>query len=150
MRKTVLLVLILSMVAWCGCSMPPVNSPAGVGVIFDGAPSIFDSSVVYMGLEVGRVLSREWGNGITRVSIDLDSQFDSLKKTNVVAVVKNGRLHLRSMGGYGYPLPPGSCVAGFSNTFSLHMFKLKHIINNIAMSADRRAQRLLVRSGLTG
>ncbi len=150
MKKTVFLVLILSMVGWCGCSMPPVNGPAGLGIIFDGDPIIFDSSVTFMGMEVGRVISREWGNGVTRVFIDLDSQYDGLKKSNVAAVVKNGRLHLRSLGGYGYPLSPDSCIGGFENSISFQLFKLKHVINNVSMSADRRAQRLLARSGLAG
>jgi hypothetical protein len=150
MKKTAFLVLILSMVGWCGCSMPPVNGSAGLGIIFDGDPLIFDSSVTFMGMEVGRVLSREWGNGVTRVYIDLDSQYDGLKKSNVAAVVKSGRLHLCSLGGYGYPLSADSCIGGFKNTISFQLFKLKHIINNVSMSADRRAQRLVARSGLAG
>ena len=150
MKKTAFLVLILSMVGWCGCSMPPVNGSAGLGVIFDGDPLIFDSSVAFLGMDVGRVVSREWGNGVTRVFIDLDSQYDGLKKSNVAAVVRSGRLHLRSLGGYGYPLPPDACIGGFVNTISFQLFKLKHIINNVSMSADRRAQRLLARSGLVG
>ena len=73
-----------------------------------------------------------------------------MKKTNMAAVVKNGRLHLDALCGYGESLPPAACISGFSNTITYKWFKLKHLINNITMDADRRAQRLLVRSGLAG
>ena len=111
---------------------------------------IFDSSVVFMGTVVGRILSREMDNGVARVSIALDGQYDNLKKTNLAAVVKNGRLHLNVFSGYGGPLPADGCINGFLNTNSYRWFKLRHLINNINMSADRRAQRLLARSGRAG
>jgi hypothetical protein len=150
MKKMAFCMLILSMVGWNGCSTSPMGNSAGVGVMFDGSPLIFDTSVVCMGTVVGRMLSQEWGNGVTRVSIALDSPYENLKTTNMAVVVKNGRLHLNALGGYGEALPPGACISGFSNTNSYRWFKFKHLINNVIMAADQRAQRLRIRSGLAG
>jgi hypothetical protein len=152
MKKTVFIILMVMVIGLPGCSVQPIGggSPSGVGVMFDGEPLIFDSSVVFLGTVVGQILSHETGNGVTRVSIALDGQYDDLKKNNLAAVVKNGRLHLTAFCGYGDPLPPGGYISGFINTASYRWFKFRHIINNINLSADRRAQRLLVRSGLAG
>ena len=152
MKKTVFFILMVMVMGLPGCSVKSIGSgnPTGVGVMFDGDPLIFDSSVVFMGTVVGQIFSREIGNGVTRVSIALDGQYDDLEKTNLAAVVKNGRLHLNILSGHGDPLPPGGYINGFVNTASYRWFKLKLIINNINLSADRRAQHLLVRSGLAG
>ncbi len=152
MKKTACFILMMMVMGLLGCSVQPIGSghPSGVGVVFDGEPLIFDSSVVFMGTVVGQILSREVVNGVTRVSIALDGQHDDLKKNNLAAVVKNGRLQLNMFSGYGDPLPPGGYINGFVNTSSYRLFKFRHIINNINSSADRRAQRLLVRSGWAG
>jgi len=150
MKKLVFFLLMVAVVGLLGCSVQPIGNPSGVGVMFDGEPSIFDSSVVYMGTVVGRILSREWGNGVTRVSIALDSPYEDLKKNSLAVVVKNGRMQLNLLSGYGDPLPPGGCISGFVNTASYRWFKFSHLINNITMSADRRAQNLLAQSGLAG
>ena len=71
-----------------GCSVQQIENPSGIGVMFDGEPPIFDSSVVFMGTVVGRILSREWGNGVTRIFIVLDSQYEDLKKNSLAVVVK--------------------------------------------------------------
>jgi len=151
MKKTVCFILLV-MMGLLGCSVQQIENgnPSAVGVMFDDEPHLFDSSVVYMKTVVGQILSREMGNGVTRISIALDGQYDDLKKNNVAAVVKNGRLHLKQFSGYGDPLPPGGCISGFVNLASYRWFKLRHIINNVNMSAEWRAQRLLVRSGLAG
>ncbi len=152
MKKTISIILMVMVIGLPGCSVEPIGSgnPSGVGVMFDGEPLIFDSSVVFLGTVVGQILSQETGNGVTRVSIALDGQYDDLKKNNLAAVVKNGRLHLNMFSGYGDPLPAGGYITGFINTASYRWFKFSHIINNINLSADRRAQRLLVRSGWAG
>jgi hypothetical protein len=152
MKKTVLLVLMVSVIGLSGCSVSPIgtgNTP-GVGVVFDGEPLIFDPSVNFTGTVVGQILSREMSNGVARISIGLDGQYENLKKTNLAAVVKNGRLQLTLLSGYGESLPPGGCINGFVNTSSYRWFKFKHIINNINMTADQRVQRLLARSGRAG
>ncbi|MEE4112939.1 MAG: hypothetical protein V2I40_09010 [Desulfobacteraceae bacterium] len=151
MKKLVIAILMM-VIGIPGCSVQPVGSgnSRGVGVMFDGEPLIVDASVIFLGIVVGQILSHETGNGVTRVSIALDSQYDDLKKNNLAAVVKNGRLHLSTFSGYGDPLPPGGYINGFINTTSYRWFKLRHLINNINISADRRAQRLLVRSGWAG
>ncbi len=150
MKQAALVTLLMAMVVLCGCSIPPIGTSAGIGVMFEGEPLIFDSSVVYMGTVVGQVLSSEWGNGVTRVTIAPDGRYDDLKKTNLVAVVRNGRLHLDTLGGYGDPLPPSACISGFEKPYLYHWFKFKHLINNMMMAADQRARRLRVRSGLAG
>jgi hypothetical protein len=152
MKKTLCFILMVMMMGLAGCSVEQINNgnPSGVWVMFDGEPLLFDSSVIYMGSVVGRVISRETGNAVTRVSIDLDGRHHDLKQNNMAAVVKNGRLHLRRFSGYGLSLPPDGCINGFMNLSSYRWYKFRHIINNINMSADQRAKRLLARSGLAG
>ena len=150
MKKTAILILMMVWIGLPGCSMQSMGGRDGVGVVFDGQPQIFDSTVVYMGMPVGQVQSTEYGNGVTRLLISLDGQYQDLKKNNMAAVVKNGQLHLHALSGYGIALPPAACIGGFLNTSSYRWFKFKHLINNVTMSADRRAQRLLLQSGLSG
>jgi hypothetical protein len=152
MRKTACFLLMVTMGVIPGCSLQQIDNgnTSDLAVMFDAVPLIFDSSVVFMGTVVGQMISLETANGVARVSIVLDSQYDALKKNNLAAVVKNGRLHLKRFSGYGDPLPPGGYINGFGNFISYQLFKFKHIINNINMSADRRAQRLRVLSGLAG
>lgn len=152
MKKSVYFILMVMVIGLPGCSVQPIGNgnPSGVGVMFDGEPLIFDSSVVFMGTEVGRILSREMNNGVARVSIAVDGQYTNLKKNNLAAVVKNGRLHLNVLSGHGDPLPADGSIIGFLNTFSYRWFKVRHLFDNINMSADRRAQRLLARSGREG
>jgi hypothetical protein len=152
MKNTVCFVLMVVVIGLQGCSVPTIGKghSSGVEVIFDGEPLVFDATVVFMGTVVGRIISREMDNGVARVSIAVDEGFDHLKKTNLAAVVKNGRLHLNTLCGYGDPLPAGGYIIGFLDTISYRWFKLRHLINNINMSADRRAQRLLARSGRAG
>ena len=55
------------MVLWfglCGCSMGPMGDQNGVGVVFDSEPCLYASSVVFMGMPVGNVLSGDTGNGV--------------------------------------------------------------------------------------
>lgn len=150
MKKTVVFVLIALLSVLCGCSAQPMGSQSGIGVVFDGQPHIFDPSVICLGNPVGQVLSSEWSNGVTRVTISLDGPAADLKKTNMAVVVKNGHLQLNTLGTHGVALAPSQCINGFVNTASYRWFKFKHLINNITISADRRAQQLLARSGLAG
>lgn len=152
MKKSVYFILMVMVIGLPGCSVQPIGNgnSSGVGVMFDGEPLIFDSSVVFMGTEVGRILSREMNNGVARVSIAVDGQYAHLKKNNLAAVVKNGRLHLNVLSGHGDPLPADGSIIGFLNTLSYRWFKVRHLFDNINMSADRRAQRLLARSGRAG
>lgn len=150
MKKTAIIILLMVWIGLSGCSMQPMGGQDGVGVVFDGQPRIFDSTVIYMGMPVGQVQSTEYGNGVTRLLISLDGSYEDLKKNNMAAVVKNGQLHLNALSGHGAALPPATCIIGFINTSSYRWFKFIHLINNINMSAERRAQRLLLQSGLSG
>ena len=150
MKQSLWLIVMVGWFSLLGCSAQPMGNPDGVGVVFDSEPRLYDRSVVHMGMAVGEVLSHDQGNGVHRVMIALDSQNGDLLKTNLAAVVNNGRLHLKLLNGYGTPLPPGSCINGFVNNASYRWFKFKHLINNVTMSADRRAHRLLTQSGLAG
>lgn len=150
MKKTAILILMMALIGLPGCSMQPMGGQDGVGVVFDGQPRIFNSTVIYMGTPVGQVHSAEYGNGVTRLLISLDGPYENLKKTNMAAVLKNGQLHLNTLSGYGVALPPAACINGFLNIVSFRWFKFKHLINNVTISADRRAQRLLLQSGLSG
>ena len=150
MKKRMVFMLIMGWIALFGCSMPAMQNQNGMDAVFDGIPRIFDSTVVYMGRPVGQVVATEWNNGVTKVTISFDGQHVDLRKTNLAAVVKRGQLHLDTMGKIGAPLPAGACINGFVNTASYQWFKFRHIINNINLSAERRAQRLMVQSSLAG
>lgn len=151
MKKALTVLFVMLMAGLTGCSVPPSGSQdGGIAAVFEGAPRLFDSSVVYMGNVVGQNLSSEWQNGVTRVAFILDSPFDELVKTNLVVVAKNGRLHLDTLGGYGEPLPPGAILLGFVKPSAYRWFKFKNLINNATMSAHHRAQRLQAQFGLGG
>ena len=150
MKQSMWLIVMVGCFSLLGCAVQPMGNSDGVGVVFDSEPRIYDASVVYRGMPVGEVLSRDQGNGVHRVMIAMDNQYGDLLKTNLAVVVQNGRLHLKLLNGYGTPLAPGSCINGFVNIASYRWFKFKHLINNVTMSADRRAHRLLTQSGLAG
>ena len=102
MKNTIYFFLMLMMMGISGCNMQQIDNwnPPSLEVMFDEKPLIFDPSVVYMGTVVGQVLSQEMGNGVTRISIALDDQYDELKKNNLAAVVTNGRLHLKRLSAF--------------------------------------------------
>ena len=146
MKKRLVAAGLMLLAGLFGCSLPPTGNDGGLVAVFDGVPRIFDSAVVYQGTVVGQVRTREWNNGITRVTIDLDSQFSHLAQSNAAVVANNGRLHWKALSGYGEPLSSGACINGFSNRTAYQWFKFKHLINNITMSAQRRAVQLQARS----
>jgi hypothetical protein len=150
MKKALTILFLMLMAGLAGCSVQPSGSQDGIAAVFDGAPRLFDSSVVYMGNVVGQTLSSEWQNGITRVAFVLDSPFDDLMKSNLVVVAKNGRLHLNTLGGYGQPLPSGASILGFVRPSAYRWFKFKNLIINATLSAHHRAQRLQAQFGLGG
>lgn len=150
MKKALTILILMLMAGLTGCSMQPSGSRDGIAAVFDGAPRLFDSSVVYMGNVVGQTLSSEWQNGVTRVAFVLDSPFEALMKSDLVVVAKNGRLHLNTLGGYGEPLPPGASILGFVKPSTYRWFKFKNLINNATMSARHRSQRLQAQFGLGG
>ena len=150
MKKALTILFLILMAGLTGCSVQPAGSQNGIAAVFDGAPRLFDSSVVYMGNVVGQTLSSEWKNGVTRVAFVLDGPFEDMVKSNLVVVAKNGRLHLNTLGGYGLPLPPGASILGFVKPSTYRWFKFKNLINNATMSAHQRAQRLQAQFGLGG
>jgi hypothetical protein len=150
MKKVAFALMLLLMLGGYGCSSEKLGRASGIGVVFDGAPLIFDTSVVYMGSTVGQILSSQWSNGVTRLSISLNSDGEDLKRSNMAAVVKNGQLNLVPLGGLGEALSSETCILGFENKIELQWFKLKHLIDNINMAADQQAQWLAARSGLAG
>ena len=151
MKRGIYLMLLMAIgVGLCGCSMKSMDSRKGIPVMFDGIPQVFETSIQSKGTVVGQIISREWRNGVTRVVIALEGEYDALKRNNLAFVVKNGQLHAVQLGGYGEPLSADACINGFVNTSSLQWFKFKHLMGNIIISADRRAQNLLSRSGLSG
>ena len=150
MKKAMFLTLLLAWAVFCSCSMEAMGHRQGIAVLFEGTPQIFDLSVQYQGMTVGKVVAHDWANGITRIVIDFDSQYDGLMKNNLAIVAKAGRLNVVPMSGYGDLLPKDACINGFVNTTSYRWFKFKHLIDNINFSADRRARDLLARSGLSG
>ncbi|WP_319525514.1 hypothetical protein [uncultured Desulfosarcina sp.] len=150
MKKALTIFFVMLMAGLAGCSVQPSGGQDGIAVVFDGAPQLFDPSVVFMGTVVGQTLSSESKNGVTRVAFALDNSFDELMTSNLVAVARNGRLHLDTLGGYGEPLSPGASIVGFVKPSSYQWFKFKNIINNATMSAQHRAQRLQAQYGMGG
>lgn len=144
------LTLLLAWAVFCGCSMNMAGHRQGIAVLFEGTPQIFDLSVQYQGMTVGKVVAHDWANGVTRIVIDLEGQYDGLMKNNLAVVAKTGRLHVVPLSGYGDSLPKDACINGFVNTTSYRWFRFKHLIGNINLSADRRARDLLAQSGLSG
>jgi len=150
MKKAFTVLCLMLTAGLIGCSVQPSGGQGGIAAVFDGSPLLFDSSVVYMGTIVGQTLSSEWQNGVTRVVFVLDRPFDEMMKSNRVVVAKNGRLHLKTLGGYGEPLPSGASIVGFDKPSAYRWFTFKNLINNAAMSAQHRAQRLQARFGMGG
>ena len=146
MKKRLIAVGLMLLVGVSGCSLPPTGDGGGLVAVFDGVPQLFDSAVVHQGSVIGQVRASEWRNGVTRMTIDLDSQFTHLAQSNAAVVANNGRLHWKSLSAYGEPLPSGGCINGFSTNSSYQWFRFKHLINDITMSAQRRAVQLQARS----
>ena len=150
--KNVIFVLMASLViGFCGCASEKFGSTtSGVGVVFDGAPLISDPSVGYMGTTVGQIVSSQWSNGVTRLTVSFNNDSQNLVAANMALVVKNGRLDLVPLSRFGQPLADQASMLGFNNRISLQWFKLKNIINDINMAAARQAKWLSSLSGLSG
>ena len=150
MKKVFLVALLALVVCGYGCSPETFSKNEGIGVVFDGTAMIFDQSVVFMGTEAGQILSSEWANGVTRLTISLDDADRALQASNMAAVVKNGRLNLVVLGGAGQATDAPDCILGFSNTMKYRWFKIKNLIGNINNAASREIQWLNTLHGLQG
>ena len=148
MQKRMMMVGLALWIGLVGCALPSTESGAGLVAVFDGVPRIVDSAVIYQGSVIGHMGSREWRHGVTRVTLDLDSPYDQLAQSNVVVIAQNGRLHLKTVSGYGEPLPSGACINGFVNNISYRWFVFTNLLHNITNAAQQRAQRLQARSAV--
>lgn len=50
MKKVAFALMLLLMLGSYGCSSEKLGRASGIGVVFDGAPLIFDTSVVYINM----------------------------------------------------------------------------------------------------
>ena len=57
MKQSIWMVVIVGWFSLYGCSLGPMGGQDGVAVVFDSDPRLYDSSVVFMGMPVGEVLS---------------------------------------------------------------------------------------------
>jgi hypothetical protein len=150
MKKALSVFLLALMLGWYGCSSETFAPTAGTRVVIDGAPMIFDPSVIYMGSTVGQILTSQWNNGVTCLTISLNNDSQNLQQSNMAAMVKNGQLNLVALSAAGEPLSNPECILGFKNNLEFQWFKFKNLINNMNMAAGRQAQRLAALSGPQG
>lgn len=132
---------VLLMIAMGGCA--PQQGPETYSVLFDGAPSLFDSNVYSMGERIGEILERRTGaNLAVQLDLTVDPERRSLLTESTVFVVSAGRLTLVSLNAYGAPAAPGTLFAGFGSKTALNLFKIRHLMGQTAAAARVRAERL--------
>ncbi|KJS30319.1 MAG: hypothetical protein VR64_16575 [Desulfatitalea sp. BRH_c12] len=152
MRAGIWFGFILMLAVFAGCAPPEasrVTSQEDYAVMFDGLANVYDQGVYLDGAQIGQIQSTEVGVGnVTRMMIRLSPQALQEMGTNTVFLVKMGRLEgLRLQGLGAEPLQKGAPLCGFTSTADWTWFKVKTLLNDRIVAAQKRAQALQLRFG---
>lgn len=143
---------ILAVLVVLGISMirVPESDDTGYMILFDDSPDIQSEKIYYVGREIGQIMSTDQGaRDIIRIKAQLDEDFLQEMGNNMVFYPDHGRLTATRLQTVGEPLPKDAILCGFSSRITLGWFKLKTMLENRISAANRRAQSLYRKSGLS-
>ncbi|GEM_PF-2361109 len=132
---------VLALMVISGCIRPAGED--GISIMFDRRPLLFEETVYFNGIKVGKVGGVDVGaGGITRVNFIPADEFRSQLADNLVFYVSNGRLMAAKIRNFGRPLKEGGVMCGFGSRSALYWFRLKHALGDAARVAAARAASL--------
>lgn len=144
LRSSIWILLVFLLMA-TSCAMKPASDL--FYVLFEQAPSLYETAVWDGGEEIGAIVSREPVAGAgEKISVSIKKEFMDRIRTNVVFYTAVGRLQLATVDAYGEPLAVDSAILGFHSKMAYRMFKLKTAFTRSAPVAAKHARMLLGKS----
>jgi hypothetical protein len=117
-------------------------------VMFDGAPSLYDESVYFLGKEIGKIKNKEvFAGNALKLTVSIDDAYKDMMTDNVVFYEDFGKLFYDVVDNFGNPLSPGANVLGFDSKISLAWFKTRTLLTRSSSVASKKADRLSALSG---
>ena len=122
----------------------------GYTVFFDAKPKLYGDLIYHANQQIGQILSStEGAAGVLKLMVDLDRDFVDDMGTNIAFYADHGRLNVIRLQTEGPPASEDELFCGFSSKAGLNWFKFKTLLKNRISAAQRRAQDLHRKSGLS-
>ena len=120
----------------------------GIDVYFEAPPTVYQTGVYWSGRVVGKIVDRHVGrSSVSRITIELDPQFEKRIGGNFAFYVDRGRMTAGQLSLGGGQFDAGAIACGFNSKAAYNWFKFKTLLNDRVGKAKRRANSLLVRFG---
>lgn len=134
-------VLGITVMAVNGCS--PNTKGKGLNVFFENMPDLLDNQVYFRGEMVGTVQSFSTGGfRVAKLVVVLKDDFLRETGNNLAFVVRFDRLEAIKLSSIGQPLEKETPLCGFTSPMELNWFKVKTLIGNRIVAAEKRARTL--------
>ena len=122
----------------------------GYVVLFDEKPKLYNDLIYYANQQIGQILSSTEGNaGVLKMVVDIEKDFVDDTGFNIAFYPDHGRLNVVRLQTEGPPVSGDELFCGFSSKAALNWFKFKTLLKNRIAAAQRRAQELHRKSGLS-
>ena len=127
------------------------QAPDVYWVMTDAVPNIFDNQVIYNGVAVGEIRSRDTSPlMVTRLAVTIQPEFRDLITNTTVFYVSAGRLTIDHLVRLGSPAAPGAILLGFPSKLSLQWFKARNVFSRSADVAAETARQLFAAAAAGG
>lgn len=121
----------------------PGTTAGGVNVFFENMPNLQGNQVYYKGELVGTVQSSSIGGfRVARLVVKLKDDFLRETGNNLAFYVRYGRLETIKLTSLGQPLGEKTPLSGFNSSMELNWFKIKTLIGDRVVAAEKRARYL--------
>lgn len=132
-----------------GFSVLAVNNCAqkgqegGLKVFFETLPNLQENQVFYKGEVVGTIQSSSIGGfRVAKLIVILKDDFREQTGNNLAFYVRYGRLEAIKLSSVGQPLSAETRFCGFNSSMELNWFKIKTLIGDRIVAAEKRANFL--------
>ena len=127
-----------------------VQKKEGYAVFFNAKPKLYSNSIYYANQQIGQILSSTQGTaGVLKMVVDIEKDFVDTMGANIAFYPDHGRLNIVRLQTEGPPVSGDELFCGFSSKAGLNWFKFKTLLKNRILAAQRRAQDLHRKSGLS-
>jgi hypothetical protein len=124
-----------------GCNA--ASSKQDLQVMFDGRPNITQPNVYFVNKVVGKITSRQMGNGsVEMITISFFPEFKKNVGRHWVFFVDNGRVQAARIGTADKSISADERLCGFRSKSAFNWFKFKTLLSDRVYKASLRAKML--------
>jgi hypothetical protein len=140
-RMQLLCALGLVFLLLVGCNV--ASSQQDVQVMFDGRPNITQPNVYFVNKVVGKITSRQMGNGsVEMIAIGFLPEFKKHVGRHWVFFVDNGRIQAARIGTAVRSISADERLCGFRSKSAFNWFKFKTLLSDRVYKASLLAEML--------